>query len=214
MWTYRMPDVPYVQDVAEAPGGDLYVLGHRDAPQFELARLAPDGTAQWQRTYGSDTTGTPLRTGRAVAATDDGATVLGTRDPVGPDAPLPTSVVLTHFDRGGAFVEEESYATGPVQPSALTTLPDERLALSYAEDYGDPDAVSAGQTRSVLLLLGADGAVQQRWRFGPRRGTTRTTALVPLGMGHLAAVGSSGPAAIGGFGGDDFDVLTAIYQTE
>lgn len=211
-WTYRMPDVQFTSAVAEAGGGDLFVSGTRSARQFDLVRLGPDGAPKWRRTYGTDSTGAPFRDVRSIVADGDGAIVFGTREPTDDDNPRTQSVTLTWFDRTGRVVKEKSYATGPVEASALTALPGGRLALSYAENYGAPG--DPGKTRAFLLSLDPEGTVQQRWRVGPRTGTTRITSLIPLPNGRIAAVGSTGPEAIGGYGGDDFDVLTAIYQTK
>jgi hypothetical protein len=211
-WTYRMPDVQFVSDAAQAPNGDVLVVGPQTSRQFDLARLRPDGTTEWQTTYGSNRSDAPLRDLRAVVSAGDGATVLGTREQSDDDDPRTASVVLTRFDSTGAFAAENAYATGAVSASALTVLPNDQLALSYAESYGA--ASDAGKLRSFLLRLDGSNATEERWRVGPRRGTTRATALVPLSDRRLAAVASTGPASIGGFGGDDFDVLVSIYQAE
>ena len=209
-WTFRMPDVQSISAVAEASNGDLFVSGRPNGRQFDLARLGPEGAVRWRRTYGTDSTDAPFRRARSIATIGNKPVVLGTRKPADADDPHTRSVTLTWFDSTGAFVKEKSYGTGSADASTLATLPGGRLALSYEKDYGAPG--SLGETRAFLLYLGPRGTVQQRWRVGPRTGTTRVTSLVPLSGGRVAVVGSTGPEAIGGYGGDDFDVLVAIYR--
>lgn len=211
-WTFRMPDVQFVSAVAEAPNGDFFVLGIRNARQFDLARLDPEGAIEWRRTYGTDSTDAPFRRARSIAIIGSKPVVLGTREPTDDNDPHTRSVTLTWFNSTGGFVKEKSYGTGPLKASALASLPGGRLALSYEKDYGVPG--SLGETRAFLLYLGPRDTVQQRWRVGPRTGTTRVTSLVPLSSGRVAVVGSTGPEAIGGYGGDDFDVLVAIYRKQ
>ena len=205
-WTYRMPEVQDVRAAAEAPDGSLFVLGVlNDSRRFVLARLDPSGEEVWRQTYGNDT----LRRAVAVAAVDGGVAVLGSLNEPGPGV---ASVVVTRFDERGDVLWERRYATGSVAASALTRLPGGGLAFGYTERYGERG--TPGQTRSFVVRLSPNG--EERWRqaFGPARGTTFVNSVVELASGRLAAVGSTGPEFIGGYGGDDFDVLTVLYERE
>lgn len=202
-WTYRMSSAQIVVSAAEAPNGDVLVLGvGNDARSNELARLRPNGHERWRRSYGGDTFwGTTI-----VAPVADGAVVLGTRFGAEPEG---ESVVVSRFDAAGDIEWERTYATGGVYAGAITGFDDGGIVFAYAEVYGE---TGIGRLRSYVVRASPDGEEEWREPFGPRKGTTYVSAIIPLSDGRIVAVGDTGPDRIGGFGGDPFDILAVFYR--
>jgi outer membrane protein assembly factor BamB len=201
-WTYRMPEVQFASRVSEAPNGDLFVLGVHDSHRFDVARLGPDGSERWRRTYESQS----LQRAVQIVAADEGVAVFGSRD-----IPESTedSTLVTRLSKAGAVQWRRAYAVGEMAPAA-TALPDGGWAFGYTEAYDE----SPGNGRAHVVRLDPDG--EQRWqeRLGPQRGTTYSTAMGVLEGGELVVVSNTGPEDIWGYGADDFDVLSAVYELE
>lgn len=203
LWTYRMPQVQHVVSAAEAPNGDLFVLG-LDSDHDQLARLRPDGRERWRRTYGDETLWDPT----VVVAAGNGAAVLGRRREPDPGV---ESVVVTRLDSVGELEWKHKYATGQVYENAMAALEEGGIVFGYSEAYRDG---SLGHRRSNVVRISPDG--EERWRrpFGPSMGTTRTQSIISLTDGRVAVVGWTGPERLGGYGGDDFDLLAVFYEPD
>lgn len=201
-WTYRMPAAQDVRAVAIAPNGDLLVLGATDASAFTIARLTPDGAETWRRTYGDETA---VRQLKGFTALDDGMAVL--EDQIATGA---RTIHLTRLTEDGALEWTRSYASGRVRSTTLATLTGNDLAFAWTEDR-TPDEI--GGDRAEIVRLTPQGEVQSRHPFGPQDGaTTYVSALLPYPDDTFIAAGSTGPERLGGFGGDDFDVLVERFH--
>lgn len=202
VWTYQMPEGQDLRAVELAPDGDLFVLGASDAHAFAIARLAPNGDERWIRTYGDDTVGRRVQ-GFAIAG--HGVAVLADRLRDGT-----ATIHLTRFDGSGDIQWSRPYATGDVRATALAALGGDAFAVAWTEDR-TPDQI--GGDRAEILRLDAQGAVQSRHPFGPQEeGTTSVSDLLADAENGFVAVGSTGPERLGGFGGDDFDVLVQRFD--
>ena len=202
-WTYRMADVQDVRVVSETSDGDLYVFGpYNDSRRFALARLTSDGQEKWRRVYDDETPFRPV----SVRSAEGGAVLLGR---VFVRKPGIYKVALMRVDGEGNMEWEREYASGHIHPSVLTVLPGGEIVFAFSEEYeyGEP-----GHTRSYITAVDEDGAERWRARFGPRDGTTFVRAIVQIPGGRIAAVGSTGPEFIDGYGGDDFDALSVVYD--
>jgi hypothetical protein len=200
-WTYDMPGVQDVRAAAVAPNGDVFVLGAVDSYRFAVARLSPSGQERWRRTYGDDSA---IRQLKGLAAIGDGAAVLIDRLVEGSRA-----IQLTRLSNSGDVRWERAYATGSVRATAVAALDEQRLAVAWTEDTA-PDQV--GGYRAKIARLNRQGEVSSRYSFGPQDHTsTRVTDMLALSDNNFVAVGATGPERLGGFGGDDFDVLITRF---
>jgi len=200
-WTYQMPGVQDVRAVEVAPNGDVFVLGAVDAYRFAVARLSPTGNERWRRTYGDESV---VRQLKGIAAVGDGVAVLIDRLDNGARA-----VHLTRLSAMGDVQWDHPYATGAVRATALAALGDDHLAAAWTEDTTPTDI---GGERARIVRLDRQGDVQSSYPFGPQGGvTTYVGGLLPYTGGSFVAVGATGPERLGGFGGDDFDVLVTRF---
>jgi hypothetical protein len=200
-WTYQMPGVQDVRAVEIAPDGDVFVLGAVDAYRFAIARLTPAGNERWRRTYGDERV---VRQLKGIATVNDGVAVLMDRLDNGS-----RTVHLTRFSATGDVQWDRSYATGTVHATALAALGDDKLAVAWTEDT---TPANIGGHRARIVHLSRQGDVQSSYPFGPQEeATTTVSGLLPYMDGSFVAVGATGPERLGGFGGDDFDVLITRF---
>lgn len=202
-WSYQMPSVQDVRAVEIAPNGDVFVLGAVDAYRFAVARLTPTGNERWRRIYGDESVVLQLK---GAAAVGDGVAVLMDRLDDGS-----RTVHLTRLNATGDVQWDRSYATGAVRATALAALGDGNLATGWTEDTTPTDI---GGDRATIARLSPQGDVQSSYPFGPQgEATTYVSGLLPYTDGSFVAVGATGPERLGGFGGDDFDVLVTQFAS-
>lgn len=206
-WTYRMPEVQDIRAAALAPDGDLFVLGAIDSYQFTVARLTPSGQERWRRSYGDETV---VRQIKGFTAVGNGTAVLTDHLDDGS-----TTLHLTRLSETGEVQWDRSYATGShsagsADGTALASLGDDELIFAWTEDL-TPQQI--GGDRAEVVRVNAQGEVRSRHPFGPQQNaTTSVSALLPYTDEHFVAAGSTGPERLGGYGGDDFDVLVKRYD--
>ena len=213
VWARGFDGTQDVRALAPAPDG-LYVLGPSDGLNVVVARLGADGAERWRvvrsRTDGAGWDAT------ALAATADGVALLESRSGFYAGSAVRVVRVSAGGEVGAAvLVAEKAGADGPddeppsrVRGSALAALPDGGLAVGVAASgpsFDDPP-------EATVVTLDAGGAVRARRPFGVRGRWTALAALLPLADGRLAAAGAVGPARIGGYGGEDFDVRVEVYD--
>ena len=201
-WTYNMPSVQDVRAAAIAPNGDVLVLGVVDSYQFTVARLTPSGEERWRRTYGDEGI---VRQIAGVAPVGGGVAVLIHQLDEGE-----RSVHLTRLNESGDVQWSRSYATGAVRATALDALDDNSLAVAWSEDLSTDQI---GGYRAEIVRVNRQGEIVSRYPFGPHeQASTRVTDILEVGDGAFVAVGATGPERLGGFGGDDFDVLVTRFR--
>lgn len=93
-------------------------------------------------------------------------------------------------------------------PSAHGVRPGSRIFLAH----GRAGADGTGRARADPPGLPVHSAHAPP--LLPARGTTSVEEVVPLPGAGLLAAGSTGPEFLGGYGGDDFDVLAVAYDVE
>jgi len=201
-WTYQMPGVQDVRGAAMAPNGDVFVVGAVDSYRFTVARLTPSGEERWRRTYGDERV---VRQLKGFAAVGDGVAVLADHlDEEGTRA-----IRLARLGESGDVQWNRSYATGSVRATALAALDDHRLAVAWTEDTA-PNQI--GGYRARIVRVDRRGEVMAHYPFGPQEGATAyVSGLQVYGGEHFVAAGFTGPERLGGFGGDDFDVLVTRF---
>jgi outer membrane protein assembly factor BamB len=209
-WTYALPDAQDARVVGTAPDGDLFVVGV-GAEGTVAARLSPDGAERWRRTV---TTSDLLFD--AAAAVGDGL-ALALRQYVGEVGDeqgaddRDVQVRALRLDGAGDEVWTERVAVvevedGGVRATALAGLPDGRVSIGLARGAQRLD----GGTRTEVLVLNADGAAERSVVVGrPYETTTWVTHLLAPPDARLVVVAAVGPERLGGYGGDDFDVLVS-----
>lgn len=206
-WTYQMSDAQDVRAASITSNGHLLVLGAVDAYQFTVARLTSTGREQWRRTYGDESV---VRQIRGFSAVGNGAAILTDHLDAGS-----TTIHLTRLSETGDIQWERSYATGShttgsVDATALAALGDDELAFAWTEDL-TPQQI--GGRRAEIVRVNLRGEVLSRHPFGPQQNATTTVSdLLPYPPKSFVAVGSTGPERLGGYGGDDFDVLVKRYH--
>ena len=204
-WTYRLDGAQNARPAGTAPDGDLFVVGYGSEGGAVVARLAPDGAERWRRA---------LPDARLAAAVGDGLALafdrlvgeVGDGSADGRDVELR----LVRLDGDGRTVATRTVASVPIgegglRPTAIVGLPGGAVAVATVQGGG----FDGGGTTARVLVVGADGAERRSSVVGrPGERSTFVTHLLAA-PGRLVVVSAVGPARLGGYGGDDFDVAVS-----
>ncbi|GAB5534612.1 MAG: hypothetical protein Rubg2KO_08610 [Rubricoccaceae bacterium] len=202
LWTARLGGSQDVRGLAEAPGGDVYVVGPGDATTegWIVARL--DGTTGAERWRHALQDGV-----EAMAATPNGLALLTAR--YVDDEGREVRVVRLNALGGEESVQVVSAPQDGQRGAALTALSGGRLAVGLRTWNGWDTPPEAS-----VLVLANDGSEQSRERFGVEGRWVELAAIELLADGRIAVAGAVGPERVSGYGGDDFDVWVSLYDLD
>ena len=204
-WTYRLDGTSLATAVPAMSGGDLFVVGTGGEGGVVVARLSETGTERWRRAVGD-------AGAHAVAAVGEGLALADDWIPPGQEGASDDrlqEVRVVRLDGEGEVVWTRTVASAPLargglRPSALAGLPGGGLALALVQGGGFDQG-----TRASVRVLDADGVERQAATIGdPDRASTFVTHLL-ASPGRLTVVSAAGPERLGGYGGDDFDVVVS-----
>ena len=206
-WTYRLSEASLLAVVPAGSGGDLFVVGYGAEGGAVVARLSDTGAERWRRDVADAGT-------HVVAAVGEGLALAFDRIPTAPEGDTPDDdrvqeVRVARLDGEGRTVwartvASASLADGGLRASALAGLADGGVALALVQGGG----FEQGTWASVRLLAPDGGELRAVTVSDPDRASTFVTHLLAA-PGRLTAVSAVGPERLGGYGGDDFDVVVS-----
>jgi uncharacterized delta-60 repeat protein len=185
--TWGGPAEDEAEDVAVAPDGSVYVTGSTlsfgagDSDAF-LLKYAPDGSLEWQRTYGVAVAApffSPFDFGNGVAAAPDGSAYMVGQLSGG-------NLFLVKFDAGGSMLWQRTWGSGHFA-RAVEVASDGSVYVA-----GGTFSFGAGQADALLLKFTPDGTLTwARTWGGASREALEDMAIGPDGSVYLAGETSS-----------------------
>ena len=199
-WTYRLPEAQDVRSVSVTADGDLFVAGSgvRGAGTV-VARLSPDGAERWRREVPDGTVidleVTPSGIALATVRYTEGAARVDVML-LDTDGSTEWTRTLTAENRGGE-----------VQVAGVG----DAVVVGFSVD----DGLYETGNEARLVVLDADGEVRDTLPIGDGpEATTFIEGLLHLPDGRLGLITAVGPPRLGGYGGDDFDIVVTRLRLD